>query len=165
MHRPRIVQAADAVAYLPLYVAEDLQVSLPRAGRDPLRWEDAFGEPCRSPPEEFLGNVKADSHRRGDLGCVRAICAAADADQPLIGICDPLAVEKHEQELAIIGGLIKRACFWCLTDKDSKARNVDALHVDSLFVHDSNFLTGEAIGRAVADRLPEVWIGVQKGPP
>jgi len=157
LKQARIIQAADAIAYLPLYVAEDQQFKLDRGIKKPiLHWHDAFGEPARSPPEEYVSHLSANLHRTGDLGCLNAIVHAWEKDQqPLIGICDPIGIERwdYESKLAIVGGFIRRACFWCLTDQVSTARGFSDLDIDSLFIHDAGFSTGHAIGEQIAGEL------------
>jgi hypothetical protein len=156
LKQARIIQAADAVAYLPLYVAEDQQYELIRKQKPNLLWTEAFGEPARSPPAEYVSHIRAAIHRGGDLGCLHAVVKAWDDDkQPLIGICDPIEIEKwgYESKLAIVGGFIRRACFWCLTDKASKAEDLSGLDIESLFIHDAGFSTGHAIGEQIASEM------------
>lgn len=148
MNKPQIVQAADAVAYLPLYVAERGRYELALEDGTHLGWDDAFDPPFRSPPEEYLQGVVGETRRTGDLGCLAAIEQAWRLHQvPLIGICDPCSiVDFHKDSLVIVGGFIRRACFWCLTD-DVRVRRPEDLSVSHLFIHEPGFETGHKIGR------------------
>lgn len=154
MQKPRIVQAADAVAYLPLYVAEQSTIALDYPDGE-LNWENAFDPPFRSPPDEFLTGIVGESRRTGDQGCLNAIRNAWSSKTPLIGICDPCNIVDF-QDLVMVGGFINRACFWCLADVNvPDASRPEKLEVSHLFVHERGFLTGHRIGEDVIRRLPK----------
>jgi hypothetical protein len=154
--KPRIVQAADAVAYLPLYAAEKHRYRLERPTGGALAWSEAFGDPWRSPPQEFVSHVNGDLKKSGDLGCLNAIVEAWEREElPLIGICDPIDVAlTHGSALVIVGAFINRACFWCLTDGHTHATDLGGLAVDAMFIHDSSFATGHSIGLNILNAIP-----------
>jgi hypothetical protein len=153
--KPRIIQAADAVAYLPLYVAERGGVALELGHGRELTWNDAFGEPSRSPPIEYLEAISTGPGRSGDQGCLNAVAGAWESKRvPLIGFCDPCNITAHHADkLVIVGGFIRRACFWCLTDNNVDAAKPEDLTVTDLFIHGSGFETGHKIGEKILGLL------------
>lgn len=158
MLKPRIVQAADAVAYLPLYLAEEVEGELVRDAGNPLldlKWKDAFDDPYRTPPVEYLDHLPKGPEREGDRGCLNAIVRAWDQDTlPLIGFCDPCDVASFS-ELVLVGGLINRASFWCLTNPRVQAKRIEDLDLTHIFIHERGFETGYNIGDDILARIKD----------
>jgi len=151
----KIVQAADAIAYLPLYVAENYRAQCKLPDGVTLRWNDLFGKTERT-PEAFLdGNERLT----GDHGCLRAIVKAWEGERlPLIGICDPCEIVEMGLggKLVMVGSLINKACFWALVDRSAGAVHVPReLGGGFLCIHDKSFATGHAIGRHVIHQITE----------
>ena len=155
MIKPRIVQAADAVAYLPLYMAESSSFSIRLADGTDFSWHEAFDEAYRSPPDVHLTGITGKNNRTGDQGCLNAIRIAWGKGIPLVGVCDPCNIV-DSKDLVMVGGLIDRASFWCLVDESvSRASKPENLKVSHLFIHGRGFLTGHRIGDWVLSRVPK----------
>lgn len=156
MIKPRIVQAADAVAYLPLYIAESSSFTIKLPDGSDFSWGDAFDDAYLSPPDEHLDGIMGKNNRTGDQGCLNAIRIAWGKQIPLIGVCDPCSIVGSE-DLVMVGGLINRASFWCLADEDvQRASKPEELNVSHLFIHNLGFQTGHRIGNRVLDRIAKV---------
>lgn len=144
--KARIVQAADALAYLPLYRAEEKNLRLDLGNGEELKWGDAFETTERTPPARYFEGLGEVMNRTGDIGCLNVI-RLAGKEERLIGICDPIEItDRKFEDLVMVAGFIRRACFWCLTDLETSAKAARSLDVDRLFIHDASFATGNALG-------------------
>lgn len=99
-----------------------------------------------------------DEERTGDRVVLHELLHAWDSrGQASIGVCDPCEIpllnEDDRNKLVLVGGLIRRACFWCLGDDSLKGGTwPDGMTVDHLAIHEPGS-TGHYIGKDLAGRL------------
>jgi len=151
----RVILAADAVAYLPVFLANsfDLWMDGP-TGR--LEWSNEFTL-FKPPNPSMLPPGLDKENSTGDLAVLNAIVHCWEKKrEALIGICDPCELPLFEggDKLALVGGLIRKACFWCVGDETFRASNtITGLPVEHLAIHGAGYATGYHIGHDLADRM------------
>ena len=155
--KTQIFLAGRAFAYLPVYLAAKQKVETHLSDGSTLRWDDAFVI-FNTPPKKFLTDRHDDDDRHGDRGCLYAIAKAAQNDQPAIGICDPceIPVAGLSDELVVVGGLIRHACFWCLADPSMEAADDPrSLQAEHITLHDRAYSNGHYVGKEIARQVAE----------
>jgi hypothetical protein len=120
----KIQLAADAFAYLPIHILGFLAPKF-----ENVDFKD-----------RFKVGVVADGPLSGDLGCIKAL------EQGLadIVVCDPFAIATatNPDDYCVIGGLIRKSCFWIVSD-DTNADDVSKLQVSFALGHTDDLITGK----------------------
>ena len=162
----QIVLAADAVAYLPFFVANDLKPQIKVSG-GLLSWDEAFLR-YTTEPQNTLSTLPPAESRTGDVGCLNAVINAWETDKRAwIAICDPCEIPmlRDSSKLVVVGGLIKRACFWCVADDHvGGASDPRQLAIQNLAIHEPGLATGYQIGHYVAKLRAPIKPLVYTGP-
>lgn len=126
--------AAQAVMYLPVYVAQEKGI---------------FNTLL---PDAEVKLIAAD----GDLDAIKKMCednTSVDRDSFAIAIADPNAI-KNVKDARIIGALIDRLSFWGVSKSrtDCNITGINNELFDRIVHYDTNLITGHNVGLKVRDK-------------